>query len=102
MKKALVIHPLLFALFPVLFLLDHNKGLMLIDEDLINVSVLTLAVTSYAAFLLWSLLSRATRDKEKAGILVSLLLVVFFSYGHIRNVLESIDFVVAGIRVGPD
>jgi hypothetical protein len=102
MKKALVIHPFLFALFPVLFLLDHNKGLLLIDEDLINLSVLALAVTSYAAFLLWLLLSRAIRDREKTGLLVSLLLVLFFSYGHIRNLAGDIDFVVAGIRIGPD
>jgi hypothetical protein len=102
MKVRFVIHPLLFALFPVLFLLDHNKGLLLINEELIDVVLLTLTLAAYGGYLLWRLLNVLLSDKEKAGLFVSLSLVLFFSYGHCRNVIGNVDFVVGRIQVGPD
>ncbi len=75
MKKALVIHPFLFAIFPVLFLLAHNIRLF-------DVSVIfrPIAATTLVALLFWSVLSFFLRDKSKAGLIVSLFFVLFFSY----------------------
>ena len=80
MKKAPVIHPFLFALFPILFLYARNIG-----QLPLNVIFLPIAVTICFTFLFWTLLSFLFKDKKKAGLLVSFFLLIFFSYGHFRS-----------------
>ncbi|TKJ31121.1 MAG: hypothetical protein CEE40_02370 [Chloroflexi bacterium B3_Chlor] len=76
MKKSLVLHPFLFAAFPVLFVFAHNM-------DQIRASMVPgpIVFTTFAAFLCWSLLSLVLRDGKRAGLIVSLFFLLFFSYG---------------------
>lgn len=78
MKKTFVIHPFLFAIFPVLFLFSHN-----LKELLINEIAVPIAVTTSFTFLLWLLLGFIFKDGKKAGLIVSLFLLLFFLYGHL-------------------
>jgi hypothetical protein len=89
MKKSTVLHPFLFAIFPVLFLFAHN-----IEHSLLNEILLPIALTLAFALLSWSLLSAILKNKEKAGLLVSLVLLLFFSYGHFYDAMESLDWMV--------
>lgn len=97
MKKPSVFHPFLFALFPTLFLFSHNIG-----ELLLNVIFMPTAIIVGSAMLLWFLLSLMLRDKEKAGLLVSLFLLLFFSYGHIYQAIKktSFGFITEKISIG--
>lgn len=76
MKKSLVIHPFLFAIFPVLFLFSHNICAWPVRDILVPI-----AGTICLASVSWSLLSVVLRDKAKAGFIISIFFVLFFSYG---------------------
>lgn len=82
MKKKPVFHPLLFALFPVLFLYARNMG-----EYSLHVIWFPLITTLVATMVAWALFSLVCRSIEKAALLISLFLAIFFSYGHIYNLL---------------
>jgi hypothetical protein len=82
MKKALVVHPYLFGLFPVLFLYSHN-----IQETWLSEVWLPTAVVLGLTLLLIGFLKFWISDRKKAGIIVSLFLVLFFSYGHVFNAI---------------
>ncbi len=74
-KKPLVIHPFLFAIFPVLSVFSHNVG----ELSLIELVAPTAVVFGFAVGM-FLLLGFIIKDKIKAGILVSLFLLLFFSY----------------------
>jgi hypothetical protein len=84
MKRPRVIHPVLFAVAPVLFLYSHNVE-ELPGSVIAGPTALILAVS----LALWGLLSRATRNPVKAGLTVTLLLVWFFTYGHLYSSLSA-------------
>jgi hypothetical protein len=91
-----VLHPLLFAAFPVLYLFTDNitKGVQLADVW----RPLTLVVGATAAvFVILSLLLRNTR---KAGVAVSALVALFFSYGYVSGLTQG--WSIAGIQAGSD
>ena len=104
MKKSLVIHPFFLAIFPPLFLLSHNIE-QTTTED-INIILIAIAITTCSALLFWSLLSFILKDKKKAALVVSLSLLLFFSYGHFAPLLEGLwkvlyigDFVIGHHKV---
>lgn len=76
-KKPMVTHPFLFAIFPVLFLYSHN-----VNEVFLRWTVVPAAIVLISTFLLFVVLSYLCRNRDKAGLLVSLLMVYFFAYGH--------------------
>jgi len=82
--KSSVIHPFAFAIFPVLFLYSHNVG-----EVLLVWIVVPAAIVLVSTFLLWLALSFLYRDKDKGGLLVSVFLVFFFSYGHFVGTIRD-------------
>ena len=84
MKRTLIIHPFLVAIFPILFLYANN-----IDKFPANEIMMLLLINIGLALLLWLLLSLLLKNKQKAGLLVSLALFLFFSYGHFYDVLNS-------------
>jgi len=88
MKKPFVTHPFLFAVFPILFLFAHN-----IHEFSFSQIMLPLTIILGLTFLLVWLSRFILKDNIKGGIIVSLFLVMFFSYGHIYAI-------VFGTRVG--
>ena len=90
-KKPYIIHPFLFALFPVLFLYAYN-----LEEALpLKVIVLPAIVTTLLVFPLLFCLGFAVKDKRKAGVIVSFLLLIIFSYGHVSGFIRN-DLAVCG------
>ncbi len=83
-KKPLVIHPFLFAVFPILFLYSHNIEQLSFTETL-PVSVVMLGLTTLLTVSLGLLL----RDSKKAGIIVSVVLILFFSHGHLYEIVQG-------------
>ena len=76
-KKSLVIHPFLFAIFPVIFVYANNIHYLPIVEI-----VIPLGISLGIAIVLWLVLSFPL-DKKKSGFIVSIALVLFFTYGHL-------------------
>jgi hypothetical protein len=83
-KKSMVIHPFLFAIFPVLYLYSHN-----IREVFLKWTLAPAAITLVCTFLLWVVLVFLCKEKNRAGLLLSLFAVYFFSYGHFVGTLRN-------------
>ena len=88
-KKPVVIHPFLFAAYPLLFLYAYNVSEMSISQILIPTMVSILC-----AILLWVFLSLILKNVGKAGLATSLVLFFFFFYGHFYELLEKQDVFV--------
>jgi hypothetical protein len=95
LERWTVLHPFLFGLFPILFFFSQNIGQLTYGDMLIpalgalGISVLGL-LTCRAAYGNW----------RKGAIVASLGLFLFFSYGHIWNLISRA--VVFGIKTRHD
>jgi hypothetical protein len=88
-RRALVVHPLLFAAFPVLFLWAHNLQEGVVFGDVIR--LLGMVIGAVAA--LWLLCALVLRSAGRSALAVSIVVVMFFSYGYLYQGLS-------GVRVG--
>jgi hypothetical protein len=83
--KGVIIHPLAFAVFPVLSLYVKNMGEGFFREAIgIAASVLVFVA------LLWSLVGLVVKNRDKSAILVSVFCVLFFSYGHAISAFRAV------------
>jgi len=94
LKKNLIIHPFLFGLFPVLFLYSYNIGQLKFSEILLPSAVILIS-TALILTVLWLILKR---NNGKAGIITSVILILFFSYGHIYKLIK--DFKIGNFLIG--
>jgi hypothetical protein len=86
------VHPLLFAAFPVLFLVAHNRDVTSVSEALGPLAI------TLACVLFVQLLGGAVfRSPRKVAVALSCLSVLFFSYGHVWTLLRGLR--IAGMRV---
>ncbi len=95
MRRPLILFPFLIAAFPILFLFSHNLG-----QASINQIFIPIAITIIFTLLFWKFLSFLTKDKKKAGLIVSLFILMFFSYGHSSNAIKGFHFVIGKITLG--
>ena len=89
-RKKIVIHPFLFAIFPIIFLFSQN--LYVKPEEI----VLPLSMVIIVTIVIWIVLSFVLKSRIKSGFITSLGLIIFFSYGHIyillNNLQKDVDF----------
>ncbi len=83
-EKQVVLHPILFALYPSAFLYAAN--LKLLDFPVVFAPII---ITTTIAGLLWLALRRITGDLKLAAVFTSLPLLAFFSYGALTSVVGS-------------
>ena len=76
-------HPYLLAIFPTLALLSYN-----IAEIRMAEALRSLLVSLAASIVLTLALRLLVKDIHKAALISSFALVLFFSYGHIYQLLE--------------
>lgn len=84
MKKIAIYHPILIALFPVIFLYAANQNEMKVSQifwplvlSLAGVSILYLAISFFL------------KDRIKAAIVTSIWIIFFFSYGHFYDLITD-------------
>lgn len=82
LTRSSVIHPFLFAVMPVLLFVSLN-----LNEVILEYMFSILLIIVAAVVVSWYLLNLLLRDKMKSGLMLSLGMVLFFSYGHIYNIL---------------
>lgn len=78
------IHPVLFALYAVIALLAAN-----IQQVSLSDSTRAFAVVAAGTLLLLLTLRLVLRDWQKAGVICTLCLALFFSYGHVYGLLKT-------------
>lgn len=83
-KKQIVIHPFLFALYPVVSLLALNLDQLSPRMGLRAALVLLLDTAVLFLIFRWLM-----KDAKKAGLAVSWILVLIFSYKHLAVALEN-------------
>jgi hypothetical protein len=83
-KKAQIFHPLFLAIFPVLFLFSQNMAHLTWRQIF-----LSMAGTVFFTFVFWEILGLVLRNREKSAFLISLFLILFFSFGHFLNFSRS-------------
>jgi len=86
MKKLNVYHPFLFSIFPILFLFSHN-----IAEVSLHEAMMPLAIALIVPIVLYALILCILKDPDKTGMIVTFFALVFFSYGHIFNIISGIE-----------
>ena len=90
-------HPFLFGIFPILFLFSNN-----IAELLPNVVIAPILISLILTSLLLVLLRAFLKDKYKTGLLSTLILILFTSYGHAQNAIGEFHYDLRVITIGPD
>ena len=93
MKRPIVFHTILFGIFPVIFLYSNNLHILVLDDI-----VLPLLLVIGATILLWFTLKKVLKSKEKSGLLISLYLLLFFTFGHIWILING--FEIGGFEIG--
>lgn len=97
MRKHIVLHPVLFAVFPVLFLLAHNVG-----DFPVLAAAKPAAVAVAIACILWGGLRLVAGTWTKAALIVSLFILLATSSTHIADRLWRMDATIAGVNlIGP-
>ncbi len=87
------LYPFLFALYPVLALLAHN-----IHEVSPDVAFRPALISLAVALILFILFGLLQRSLFRAAVSTTLTLVLFFSYGHVYEVLQKVS--LAGFILG--
>jgi len=84
-QKSSVIHPLLFAFFPIISLFSNNVS-ELPPEDILLPSLILVTI----ALVAWYVLGMFSKNYFKTGLVISTFLFLFFSYGHFHFLLPGL------------
>ena len=86
MKKTAIVHPFFFSIFPVLFYISYN-----LNETYLSEITLVLLLTLTLPILLFFTSKLVYKESTKAGIIASLTLIMFFSFGHIFGTVRNLQ-----------
>jgi len=106
MKRLFILHPVLFAVYPIFFILAYNvEQLYLADDFFLSYILIPIIISLCMAFALWLLLFLIIKDARKAGLITSFFLMQFFSYGHLHNIVDqkmgTFVFEAGNLIIGP-
>jgi len=92
MLKRIPLYPLLLSIFPVLSLASYN-----IHEIFVSAMFRPLIASLLLGVIAYGLAYLLTKDIHRAALASSLVLLLFFAYGHIYDALE--DLTVSGAAI---
>jgi hypothetical protein len=78
------LYPFFFALYPILELRNHNIAYVG-ATDLVRPIILSVLLTG----LIWIVLRLLVRDWQKSGMITTLVMIAFFTYGQVFIEIES-------------
>ena len=84
--SAIPLHPLLAAAYPVVFLFATNAA----DQVTLDPIWRPLALAAGGAALTFGLLALIVRDWHRAALLTTVLVAIFFGYGHAWNAVADV------------
>jgi len=92
-----MLHPFLFAIFPVLFLYSYN-----IQETSLGVILKPLALVLAGTALILFVSNLIFRNWEKSSLFTTLLVLIFFSHGHVHTLIGALKYQIGGFEIGTD
>jgi hypothetical protein len=84
-RGPLVIHPFLMAAFPIVFLFARNLPEAITPRDMLTPLQLSIGATVVAMAVGWAVF----RNAKAVGLVVSIWLLLFFSYGRVSDGLQG-------------
>ncbi|KNZ70034.1 Sulfatase [Thermincola ferriacetica] len=84
MSNFYLIHPILFAIYPIIFLYSYN-----VQETSFKQIVLPVGISVAFSLLFFLTLTVVLRNRLKAGLVTTFFLMAFYSYGRIFDVLND-------------
>ena len=84
LKESITLHPFLFAIFPIIFIYSINSQEIKFEE-ILSLFTIILPITFGIIFLL----SLVIKNKKAVGFIASIGLILFFSYGHVHEIISS-------------
>jgi hypothetical protein len=90
--EKVMIHPFLFAVFPVISLLGRN-----ITEVSLDVVFRPLIISLVSTTILFLVLKLLCRNSKKAALITSFCLLIFYTYGQIYDLLKNSALNAAGL-----
>jgi hypothetical protein len=85
LRNSSLLHPVLFAIFPVAFVWSHNLS----DDIPLTDVALVLGITLGSMIGLYLLFRLLLRDPGRAGLATTSIGLVVLSYGHVINLSEA-------------
>jgi hypothetical protein len=95
-KRPTIIHPILFAIYPILFLYSKNIHSVSMTDFFPPLLLILFSVS-----VLWVLVTRVIKNKEKGALIVSLSLFFFFSFGYFIQIAIPPFYHLFGSFIGP-
>jgi hypothetical protein len=90
--KSTIIHPILFAIFPILLITSSNLNeVIFLDVGFSLLIVVGVTIVS------WIFLNLFLKNKLKSGLLISLGLFLFFSYVHFTRTISQMGIDVSAL-----
>ncbi|MBN2500091.1 MAG: sulfatase-like hydrolase/transferase [Anaerolineales bacterium] len=83
-KKPKIFHPFIFAIYPILALAVANLAYIQ-PTDPLRILVVSLLVSA----IIWGIFRLLLHDWMRSGLLTTIFLILFYSYGHVITLLES-------------
>src|SRR5262245_35761269 len=80
-----LVYTLLFAAYPVVFLWAHNRG----NDVALNTVLGVLGIVLGATLLLFGLLFLLLKDRSRAAIATTVIVLLFETFGHVEDYLEA-------------
>ena len=85
-KNSKIFHPFLIAFFPIIAIYSVNIGFIQLEQFILP----TLLIVG-SAFLFFLCLKYILKNGKKAALIVSLSFIIFFSFGHVYNMLNQVS-----------
>ena len=83
-KIAFIIHPILFSIFPVIFIFSENIHLLPITEIFLPLVILV-GITVLVLFLT----KNKIEYRNKVALIISLIIILFFTYGYFYDIINA-------------
>ena len=85
-KNSKIFHPFLIAFFPIIAVYSVNIGLIQLEQFIFP----TILIVG-SALLFFLCLKYILKNGKKAALIVTLAFIIFFSFGHVYNMLNQVS-----------
>ena len=89
----IILHPILFAIFLILSVFSYNVQELSFQETFLPLFLVLVFTVG-----IWISLRYILKNARKSAFIISLLLVLFFSFGHVYNLVD--DVTINGFDIG--
>ena len=84
MKRKFILHPFIFSIYPILFLLSHN--IAKVTRASYFEIIFLIIIAPIITYIILIFLKLILKNVEKASVLTTFLLLIFYSFGHLKGI----------------